>query len=72
MNKKLSNEKQLLVEKIAFLLYSSEGGVAPDASQEEQEACLGKAREPWGDLPEWCKDDYRFQATHVLNYLGFI
>lgn len=70
--KKTENKTKLLIEKIAFLLYSSEGGVAPDASEEEQINCLGGVREPWGDLPEWCRDDYRFQATHVLHYLKVI
>lgn len=67
-----NKKKQLLIERIAILLYSSEGGVAPDASEEEQINCLGAVRDKWEDLPEWCRDDYRFQATYVLNYLSMI
>jgi hypothetical protein len=60
---------QAYVEKVAIILYTTDGGVAPDASEEEQINVLGKVREPWENLPEWQRDDYRFQATYVLNYL---
>lgn len=56
----------MIEERIAEILYYSAGGIS---SKEEYELVYGSRQEDWFDIPEWRKDDYRYQAKKVLEFV---
>jgi hypothetical protein len=67
--------KKEIIEKVAELIYLNEGGVSP----EEFKKVCGFSKRKWktgrkwdsydDELCEWERDEYRHQATVIVNFI---
>jgi len=53
------------LESIAQIIYTYESG-----GPEEHLVAIGKPKDNWESICEWKRDDYRFQARKVLEFLN--